>query len=714
MVTAMNIDQLEDRFKSSGWAPKMTEIQEFIKESRKLPVSAMYLKGPHDTGKSTTLPMYLLSMIKTWPELVDSCVMYLVGNPIEARILREYLEETFGRWYSNAIENNILIITDYAEGIGIIDKINVDQTHRDMIILMDLEINPSTFGELIFARVMQWTSECRHTDSACHLATIAAASFHCGRTIEALQKWTGTAPPVIEIPPQRRSVRSQRWRDGWSLNNFLNSIRPDLVDFTSGSGLVTDEAVQSQCIVSNADAFNYKKNPTHTRGCSESIFKSIASSKVILIKPSLSFSTRSERLRYFVSAGVEDTLLFDLHTSHVLHTTRQLSRAEIERERSWLLKSVVPLEESVFFQKFSTDEEQARPETIHFDCRAYNEQLTWTVLSILQHWPGTPIWHMPIRAPVDDRAIIETCRRLVTIGCVERLDGPAGRYRVTRRGTRLLNLWVKDAKNMGDFQVAYLLATVMEKTHQYSTNLRRVLVRIAAIATTPLRNFVSRKDQEGTWKWRGRDEEDAQIRSACAGIGAERIENGAVWTALALWQNWKANGRPERGLQVPSCLSCNWEQAKPILELVHAFEDEVGISHCSDELRDTDLTDDEVSAVEIELMWAWLHQIAFFDPAPRPGVSSNTIITDVICGRSFTAGPGNMINIEVNFGGKDKVEHECVGFFAVYFGLEKSKLDVYTASDLTVIPIRHFSDVYKQTGIKYPEAVVTTYPIFSR
>lgn len=689
----------------------MSEIDEFIRGGRKLPVSALYLKGPHDTGKSTTLPMYLLSAIKIWPELVDTRVMYLVGNQVEARILREYLEETFGRWYSNATENDILVITDYANGIDIIDKITVNKTHRDMIILMDLEINPSAFGELVFARVMQWASECRFTDNACHLAIITATSLHCGRTIEALQKWIGAPPPIIEIPAQQRNVCSKFLRPGWSLNEFLDSIRTDAVTDVSE---LNDKVVQNQCIVSNSDAFHYKKEPTHSRAHRESISECLVSSRVILIRPSLSFSTKSERLRYFVSAGVEDALLFDHHTSHVLRTTRQLSRAEIEKERSWLLKSAVPLEESVFFQKFSTDEEQARPETIHFDCRAYNEQLTWTVLSILQHWPGTPIPHMPIRAPVDDRAIIETCRRLVTIGCVERLDGPAGRYRVTRRGTRLLNLWVKDAKNMGDFQVAYLLATVMEKAHQYSTNLRRVLVRIAAIATTPLRNFVSRKDQEGTWKWQGRDEEDAQIRSACAGIGAARIENGAVWIALALWQNWKANRRPERGLQVPSCLSCNWEQAKSILELVHAFEDKVGISHCSDELRDTDLTDDEVSAVEIELMWAWLHQIAFFDPAPRLGVSSNTVITDVICGRSFTAGPGNMINMEVNFGGKDKVEHERVGFFAVYFGLEKSKLDIYTASDLTVIPIRHFSDVYKQTGIKYPEAVVTTYPIFSR
>ncbi|KAK7740646.1 hypothetical protein SLS62_011043 [Diatrype stigma] len=287
------------------------------------------------------------------------------------------------------------------------------------------------------------------------------------------------------------------------------------------------------------------------------------------MRPSLPFSMPMKHFQCFVSAGVETTLLFDPYTSHLVRGERQLSQSEIAKERSWLLKSSVPMEASVFYQTFSFEEERARPATVLLESRAYNEELPWTVLSHIGLWPNRPFGDMPARAPVDDRAVMETCRHLGTLGCIERAEGPAGRYDATALG-RMLRLW---SENWGKdrvhdlFHDPYLSATAEQESALYSTNLRRVLIRIAALITVPLGDLARWTDGASTWPVKDRQEREAETQMAtiCAGVDAAHTQNGAIWRALDVWQKWKVEGCRERGLDTPRGLTFSVAKANSVL-----------------------------------------------------------------------------------------------------------------------------------------------------
>lgn len=685
---------------TSAWIGNKNEIDSFVSSGLDGTTHAAYIVSPHASGKSTTMLAFICSRVLA--QTPDARLLYLVSTPTEATILGTYLKsedfkstrDSQDRDFEGVSSLNLsaqpnpgsLCLLPFAEFCQTFNA--RERPTSRTIILLDAEINPTTEGELAFGIVMHWAFCCRrHEDKDGH-AIAVLSQFFSKRTNDAIIKHVKQVR-LITVEDRHKELRIEVIKDDWATHTR------ELITRFSG----IKNSARNRVLVSDPNPWETglepdKLLPVHINNI-DTLPTVLAHCDAIAIPPWIGFSTAYGGLRYLISIGTVNTRFFDRRTSQIVNSDRSLNQLEVNRDYSWALKSSLSLQNVVIYTAYPKEKTFAIGNEFAGD--AYNGDLLITVLRLIQQWPDMLVREMPIRAIDDILAVKEIYNRLTIVGCIQMTENGSGKYRITDRGRCVLSLQQVFDGGIINFHVAYFLSCIKQHPLEFSDNLKRVMIRIAAIVMEDIGTFCA-KEYDSPMPT------VEKIQEHCLGSGTSRVHRGAVWTALAMYQKMYVSSHAAQAgissLQQQDWLVLSPSSATAIARRVESLEAFFGVQdHSSQEEERTKLSEDEMDRIEVELMWAWLNQVVCFDKT-----ESKTY--DLLSLKEVHLDRSEMLNVQ-----NLHRQYRTKGCFGIYFSLNLEDED-YIVSQVTVIPRRCFHEVEKRTGLEFPEFISTTYPVY--
>jgi hypothetical protein len=254
--------------------------------------------------------------------------VHLVPFKAESRILRRHLnsiQSAAGRWVS------ALSKEPRAGGIALLHYEEFLRTFEpdmamSMVIFMDNEVNPSTSGEVVFGRVIEWASRRRaQRDMGAGNAVVVLAPFSCSETIKAFDRWTtaktreitiedkGPRIPIHEILARTWPARMQKFILG---SKFTSKV---LICTYNDNGIDLEGEEDSAKTTTNF----------------MNITQAVKNAMTFTISPLMTFSTRCDGLRGVMTGSTHYGHTFDGRIGQVVLRERPLSRQELAVQHAW-------------------------------------------------------------------------------------------------------------------------------------------------------------------------------------------------------------------------------------------------------------------------------------------------------------------------------------------------------------------------------------------
>lgn len=166
-----------------------------------------------------------------------------------------------------------------------------------------------------------------------------------------------------------------------------------------------------------------------------------------------------------------------------------------------------------------------------------------------------------------------------------------------------------------------------------------------------------------------------KIQEHCLGSGTSRIHRGSVRTALAMYQKVFVSSHATQldisPVQKQDGLVLSPATAAAIAKRVVSLETFFGVQDLSfQEEEHTNLSEDEMDRIEVELMWAWLKQVVYFDRFESKAY-------DLLSLKEVHLDRSEILNIQYLHR-----RYDTRGFFAIYFNLSLENEDYIVSSDL--------------------------------
>ncbi|KAK5629203.1 hypothetical protein RRF57_004918 [Xylaria bambusicola] len=340
--------------------------------------------------------------------------------------------------------------------------------------------------------------------------------------------------------------------------------------------------------------------------------------------------------------------------------------------------------------------------------RSWNEDLPIFILALFKAWPGVRLARIPIR--ITDRWIAaDRIRRLSVLGCAVSLGEGEEQdkvWRCTDLGYKILEIWAKTHKKL-DFSIIYLLAKVammQQRDPDVSSLVARVLVHMAAIAYSGIREFVAVHRPF---------DEAALVECFPPIIPESRRQAGGLWVALALYLRYRNDFKQGEGPSISTVngIIVNRDCGGDITKNLLVFEKLVMAAGPSSAGAQQDwymleLGEVEIKAIDEELMWAWLHRIAWCKRSPEPGNVESVL--DMVSLAEFKLKASNeLMDAQAIRLWLYRRSQARGAFFAIYETLERmgdAHQDL-TCRGMTWIPGPTFKRAEDATGLEWPEMV---------
>ncbi|KAI1076704.1 hypothetical protein F5B20DRAFT_593953 [Whalleya microplaca] len=690
--------------------------------------TCLHIAAPHGAGKSTQLvPEVWRFVCDTWPECKGA---YLQSTEYQASSLHKVLEdneETRGcssRGYDPA-DSRLALLT-YAEAIdGLIFELPSDR-----VLFVDIEDVPTLEGELLLGRLINsvdarmtnddgWTSIILLGAGPLSQHVTQAFSQFLELDIEAVDAGIEPGPvDVVELGRDREDKYApvvemlQKVFQGSEMPKLEDGGEPGACVVLFGdpasalAGIV--DPLQRQLGFSVAHkSFTVDISGRYIREALED-----PNPKILCVDPFFPIVLQCTNVVCAVSMGVKCGRVFDAESSQFPWGFMRLSRHELNREMAWV-RSASPFPGAkVNYVTMNPVDDPAvlsvRPEE-----QLYGDLMA-LALGLAYHWPGTALRDMPvpILARMPAGAFDEAWRRLSAMGCIEPYPSQ------TERTWRINGLPEDSAYHMigspdnptRSVHLAAMLSyiRVLAKPGLCQLPTLRVLIRMAAIIACDVGSLVP-LDLEAIDKMG--DAQPSQIvgliRDDCAGIGKQQAHNGSLWLALGLWQERKdalgsfsvvstgSMGRGCRTVRLHNVLSHEVDGR------VENMERDLAILPCSDEIKDTQLTEDGLDVVNSVLVNSWIHQSVLFpyatDRPPVDLISLQPVYLDEPATVFLDWKPRQMERKELGRG----------GFIAIYCSV--SKKNALIPGDLTYMPNSALRGIRNRLGPSLSAALHTTY-----
>ncbi|KAI1458664.1 hypothetical protein F4805DRAFT_456694 [Annulohypoxylon moriforme] len=678
----------------ASWESVKEDIEGFVENVEITGHSVACVVGPHGCGKSTTMVKHVCFQLME--KVADVSMTYVFSTELEASIMCEILNTREDLGLSGYVRREVpadaprdtftgrnqnVIVTCYNAILSSYRKGGQLPFGDRALVMVDLEVSPTTDGEVFLGLLMEWAySHPRDKDAVCAIMTIS--NYSCERTKFAMRKLVAY-PDEITIPGKNPAVpisQGEMSADGVAAAVVrMREADPETKILVGVSGETKDELESL-----------YYHSARLEKQCE---------ADVLGIDVNLSASLPLGPVKHFVSRDLHTGRMFDPSTSQIVNYTTFKTLKKVHQEQSWLAKSDIPLEDTVFHTTYHLSD--LKNPAVEPNA-AYSQDIVWTALTLVETWPRKREDRMPVREPPDQLAIKEIFKRLIITGCVNREGSSGGIGELSPKGRAMLRLKRQTEESLElDHHVAQLLAHVV--VDDMKENVKRVIIRLAALLSTNLPALCMRDVSSST-----RPSLEG-IGSICRGVGWKYFDRGSLWVSFGVYQDLLTRGilsDPEsEGSIRDKDIVTDVNRMKYVLHLVGFLQNILGVE-TRDELDDTDLTPDEMLFVESRLLRAYLDQLVFID---------NTVGAeprDVVCLVDFSAAEEEVLHF-LSFRGVFGVGIDNQAF-AFYTQLTMhSTAGEYEVAGMTALSKHLANEFEEETG--YPVySLATAYPMAPR
>lgn len=404
------------------------------------------------------------------------------------------------------------------------------------------------------------------------------------------------------------------------------------------------------------------------------------------------------KLAMVISSGKYQIQKWDTQSSQILATEIPMTKADLDRERSWVLKGGESVDR---VYTLLTDQQVRHMERTNDPwCPAWNEDIMWTVLSLLEIFPDRNFHKVPLPIVPDHFALSETLVRLEAMGAVD--DNTHGGFTCSRLAKIAVllhdnvflfaNAWTEI-----DLHNAMLFARASD--HSLPLNVRRVLVRLAALIANDVHTLV--RPRPGT------EPSLEDLQGQCLGVGREQAHKGHLWIALGVWlkAQYEEDVISVEQQVAQDRLLVSKDKATMVHELVQYVERFLGLPNIEyhEEVQATKLSDEEVLLVEEQLVFCYMTRVMTIQSR------EDGIMYDAISGHPLIYRKEELIDIEA-FKNSEPNRRLSL-FFVIYLELKAVPgKENHEAGNLVYIPQRAFKVVGRNRLMDWPTIVVTSYP----
>ncbi|RYP53036.1 hypothetical protein DL769_010580 [Monosporascus sp. CRB-8-3] len=675
--------------RTSAWMAKQKDIEDFMQAGRTSQKTRVaYLRSAHASGKSTTLLMHLLGM--TTREQGGSRLIYVVPGKVEQksvlqRILSNDFREGVAVRVAEKVRANIaagspLVITTYEDFVGEVSEGVL--APRRVTIVVDVELRVTLAGELFFGILLELAGT-----KGLALTILLMAPHYSLVTLKEFGRVVGDVQR-IDVPDINPKLRIEHLSEAWAAEALAHVNRVRARDPSAAAFLSSSDVYEL------GDWGDYVRISPDS---SEYLTETPPGANVV-VDPEFGVSLPWSNIRVVVSRGVSRAWLFDEKTSQIVLQVRTITAYELQKELSWAFKTTVEPKTVRVFSCLTPAKAKRMQAAADPWGPAWNADMPQMILSLFRVWPRfRKVSDLPIRRPPDTYALSEMFRRLRIVGCVALQDDE--KYGLTDKGQAVLRLLDATRGTGIDFHAACLLSSV--GPHADRPKVQRVIIRMAAIMTHGAGNLVAPANPAAR-------PSAQEVGDMSSGVGLRRYRMGALWMALGVYARWSPGGMFTNN-PVPVYNTGHFlidtTVGSAVIQLVGQLETQFGIPPADNEIAETDLNDEEITLVEKELMWAWLHRTV--------GIyASSDAIFDVVSAHRVEVEEEELVDLsEARSNPRNR---KIGGILAIYSYLEyvqKAGRKVLLARDLTIIPQEHFKDVEVATGLPWPTSVSTTYPL---
>ncbi|KAI1395682.1 hypothetical protein F4819DRAFT_477821 [Hypoxylon fuscum] len=697
---------------SPGWERVKEVVDQFLADAvKKSGVQAMALTSMPGTGKSTELIRHIWDTVKAGD--ASSKLVYVVSSDTEARLIRDWLTTTGGVSHEEASldprEGMPITVCSVRECLPLLRQKAWDANRT---VVFDVNWYATVEDEMAFGHLMSWAKNLKEKAAGgehIHLAIVVLMSvFESRRTVEALEKNLGhitrlDCTDYVEFPYPMLQI--ELIDDKWAEN------AGEFVRIILGGRRILLATDSWMDLEDNIDPLFYDlmvcvpstKDSPRDRPRNDS--RNLAEANIVVLDSQIPYSSKMKRLGLFLSSGmVASRPVLVTELMQVVVKDRRLLQCEILRQQSWIWKSVgrdlseePPL--ALFLCAAGVEDLRSREESSELLGPAWNRDFMILVLASFQSWPYQHVNHNPMRPPASHFLWVEAMHRLVMLKCIQgRGDGT---YACTELGDTIMDLYWAQEDPSYDFHVLYLLSRTKLKTH--SLPVSRVLVRIAALAHVGFRELYRYYTELGV----------EALRRCAPPLTRDRAHAGAIWMGLGIHLLCEAKdwyeGRAEDQWKPVDGVRARCSTSRKVNQEVAKLESYLGLPPAQNhDWIYEPLTRDELGMIDQELMWAWLHRIAFFKERESP--SGVDIAVDCVS----LADMGVVTRAEPLH--SESIRNYCKEvttgkgvFFACYLSLEGDSNKKLHGKDLTWIPPEAFQEIPKETGLTWPQVVHKTY-----
>ncbi|KAI1505837.1 hypothetical protein F5X99DRAFT_218778 [Biscogniauxia marginata] len=677
--------------RTSAWKAKQTEIEDFIRSSLDPGLSrGVYIQAAHGSGKSSTLLAHVADMHLQG----EAGPVLYISRASEAKNAFDYLAtcrpDLSGHVQSGVLDSDKRPITvcNYEQFTRHFAHSNAKLVAH-IVLLLDVEVRPTVWGELCIATILKLASAMDVGGKGLTPLSTVCLAAHVSRRMQKAFEKRLRPMGLIEVP-DINPVLKISYLEGEDNTAKIRDYVHRVLSFRSARVIISGASVYTLSRIAE-DYVLIEEDSDLSFLLSDEV-----RDRVFGVDSNISASLPVRNLQLYVSMGSTDAILFDTLTSQFVEMPRELCTTELKREQSWVLKCDQPLGDVEFVSVLGPNKWNAPIVADPLE-PAWHGDLPELALRLVDLWPGAQTGSWPTRQVPDVFTLAEIFGRLIGLGCLKREHQG---HALTSLGRAVIN----NLQTIPDMDLHTAVFIASAQNHKSPVAWAILLVGIVLSRA----RYLCRVPDAGI-------PDRHLLISRCSEIGRRHGHKGSAWVLVGILLRLHQEKLidPLADIINTSGVELSHRVAYGILDSVNKLGVSMGFDNSTPSTFDQVdlLTDDQVVEVEMEMMKAWMHRTVFFNTDAAASIPQLDCVSmmevSVFQEKEF-------LEVEEARVMEDTVEHG--GFFAIYERLSKTAYNgrkYYVVSGLTRIP-RHLYTTLESKGERFPECVITTYPMHVR
>ncbi|KAK8115475.1 hypothetical protein PG984_011977 [Apiospora sp. TS-2023a] len=681
-----------------AWRQRQVEIDQFVRQLPSKNMSTAFVAAQHAAGKSTTMLAHISDIMQPDKAFENTAIVYFVSSRIEVMLHSNFVsspqfkaQTTAESCFTIELRPTKVGLISFDEGISTFKQLVSQQV--SLLLVVDLEISPTTNGEVLLGLAMEWAAEVSGSSAPKPLGhgLMVLSPYTSPRTLEALTRVVGHLPSLIQVPKV-------------ALNLGMEILEEDGFEQIKKRLEASKRGIQRRLLIHSdskwdQNLFQLEIDIHGLRGtdldAADAVRICAQTSGPILVDHQFPCSTFVDGLTHVFSSCQIEEPTWKFEVMQPVVQRRDVTTLEHLRELSWAHKARVP--DDVMF--YRPERHLTTPLSSGIDVLgpALTADRYRTVLEYISRWPGRSFTQMPTRLPHDLHLLRYVCQKLELFGCIKTMDQdgqPAyGVYQLTGFGNTLLSTWRSAAFATMDFHVLHLVVTtVVGLKSGWSTAMVRVGLRLAAIMSVG--GLITKVFEETPLSLE-------QLEAECSGVGKTQAIFGYLWASLGVWQKAAAAGHittTAGNFLYRGPVRLNKLRALRVQHLVLSLEQHLQLPRVGHELDESAINDDEIQTLEVALLNAHIDQVATYNALRVKWFDSS-------CVREVQASDSDLLDPDM-LSSRDEFAR---GFFAIYTTMSYQD-DTFVIGNITAIPQRALRDLANRTGLPFMQAIASHYP----